>query len=136
MFLPSESCPQNLEESNKKLKNLVQNLVQGSPLNSPLFLIVEEDLQISEPHREFLERHMTSTHVSYISYSANRPKWTYFVSGFHAAIDVRHGLGCFTNIHFIHSGLLRRPEFFSFFFFISMQYSFFLFLFLFWVIFW
>ena len=31
------------------------------------------------------------------------------------AIVVRHGLGCSTNIHFIHSGPLRRPEFFFFF---------------------
>ena len=32
---------------------------------------------------------------------------------------VRHGLGCSTNIHFIHSGLHQRPKFFFFLFLLS-----------------
>ena len=36
-------------------------------------------------------------------------QWLFF-----DATAVRHGLGCSTNILFIHSGLLRRLEFFFF----------------------
>ena len=37
--------------------------------------------------------------------------WSNFTSN---AIALGCGLGCSTNIHFIHSGLLQRPEFFFF----------------------